>query len=362
MFWKTSEYLNLVEMSELGRSYFGEGELSDPEFLRWQYLDNPNGRVIGYVARNEAGKIIGQYVVAPISIRCEQQILPASFSLNTLTHPEYFGQGIFVELGKMAYKKCSELGIALTYGFPNPNAYAKKIKYLNFSDIGHLKFYVWPLNTLNMLKATVKLPVTAMILKCLLDPMVRTMFPVSKLKEGSTIEIAEISRFEESYREFWQRYRDNYMVIIDRSVEHMNWRYFNVPRRKYRVFLARSKGRVEACMVLRQLEIKGIQTGLIVDLLVDHSSMDIDCGLMLLKKALEIFQAEKADLVGCLLPKHTREADILNTVGFISCPRLMLPQPFALTLGVHVPMEDSRRELLFDLKNWFLTMGDYDIG
>lgn len=93
--WTTSDKLDLIKMAELARSYYGESDLADVEFLSWEYYKNPTGLVVGYAAYNGDNDLIAQVVAAPVQLLYKDRYINASFSFNTITHPAYRGRGIY---------------------------------------------------------------------------------------------------------------------------------------------------------------------------------------------------------------------------------------------------------------------------
>src|SRR5262245_10964988 len=82
---------------------------SEP-FLRWQYLDNPLGLVVGAVAEATDGEVVGAYTLIPLPFRVDGRERLGMLSLNTATSPRYQGQGIFTALAKVTYDLAAERG------------------------------------------------------------------------------------------------------------------------------------------------------------------------------------------------------------------------------------------------------------
>ncbi|MFX0135774.1 MAG: GNAT family N-acetyltransferase [Candidatus Hodarchaeota archaeon] len=153
------------EMLELMKEYWGENEFTTAKFYDWQYLKNPAGEPVIILARDKNnGKLAGQYVVIAANITVAGQNLPATLSINTLTHKDYRGQGIFTELAEHVYKKCSEKKRYFTYGFPNENSYYGFINKLNFDDIGSVPLQIY-LNLLHYVMV-ILLVIFVPLLKC----------------------------------------------------------------------------------------------------------------------------------------------------------------------------------------------------
>ena len=80
---------------------------------------------------------------------------------------------------------------------------------------------------------------------------------------------------------------------------------------------------------------------------------------VLLRKLLRDMQQQGASLAGCLMFGHTQESAVLKKLGFFRCPKKLEPQPFPLILRLFDPSLEDKG--IFDVKNWFFTMGDYDV-
>jgi hypothetical protein len=79
-------------------------------------------------------------------------------------------------------------------------------------------------------------------------------------------------------------------------------------------------------------------------------------GLRLIDRAFAHLRSLPLDLLGTLSLPHTLEYRLLREKGFWPCPKRLEPQPFRL---VARPYDEPGR-LATKLRNWFVTMGDYD--
>ena len=65
------------------------------------------------------------------------------------------------------------------------------------------------------------------------------------------------------------------------------------------------------------------------------------------------------DIITSVSTSKNYENHQQHQAGFISVPKIFLPQQLPFILRVHKPFENS--ELLSNLNNWHFTFGDYDI-
>ncbi|MDO5157209.1 MAG: GNAT family N-acetyltransferase [Eubacteriales bacterium] len=91
---------------------------ANPGIIRQRYIENPYEDLLMCIAEDE-GRIVANYSVVPIKICVNGEIHKAALSLNTMTHPQYEGKGLFVRLASSLYDYMDTLGYAMVCGFPN---------------------------------------------------------------------------------------------------------------------------------------------------------------------------------------------------------------------------------------------------
>lgn len=135
---KTSlqEILKLMHLA-----FDGHDEKFNLEYMRWQYADNPVGKILGFNAY--MGDILAaHYVTMPIYMNINGQKTLGVLSLNTATHPEHRGKRLFSILAEKTYQYASENGYKFVIGVANAQSTHGFLKYLNFKLIGPLSFKV----------------------------------------------------------------------------------------------------------------------------------------------------------------------------------------------------------------------------
>ena len=112
---------HLASVIKLGGSYYPEGHLNCTEnYLKWLYLDNPEGAATLIVA-HEGDFWIGLMALIPVRLEYQGQLQKACFAVNVLTHPQHRNKNLFVKMIKCARDFLSSRGIWL-FGHPNANA------------------------------------------------------------------------------------------------------------------------------------------------------------------------------------------------------------------------------------------------
>ena len=122
-------------------SVFTDTPKYTPEYLTWQYRDNPRGDVVGVDAW--AGEeLAAHYVTLPVRYRADGEEVPGLLSLNTATHPDHQGKGLFTRLAEATYQLGAERGYRFVIGVANENSTGGFLKKLGFALLGPLEVKV----------------------------------------------------------------------------------------------------------------------------------------------------------------------------------------------------------------------------
>lgn len=133
---------SLQEILELMRLAFeGHAEKFNLEYMRWQYADNPVGKIVGFNAYMDE-VLAAHYVTMPIYMNINGQKTLGVLSLNTATHPEHRGKRLFTILAEKTYEYAAENGYKFVIGVANAQSTHGFIKHLGFKLIGPLAFKI----------------------------------------------------------------------------------------------------------------------------------------------------------------------------------------------------------------------------
>lgn len=108
------------------------------DYLRWLYRDNPAGAVVGTDAW-DGPRLAAHYACVPAAAGLEGRDRTVLLSLNTATHPDYQGRGLFTRLAEATYQAGARDGHALVYGVANANSTPGFLRKLGFSLAGRLE-------------------------------------------------------------------------------------------------------------------------------------------------------------------------------------------------------------------------------
>lgn len=343
--FKEKEFDNLAE---LGLTTYPEREISKSNYLKWEYLQNPDGNAL--ITVGEINQIIvSQYIVLPHLYSIDKKLIPGSLSVNTLTHPDFRGNNIFEKLALDTFNRCKQENIFFTIGFPNPVSHPIINKKQIFESAGYLTLLFKSFNPISTLisyfKNTNKKTGNEIILT-ISDRFLSTQ---------SDIGFLDLDKDAGKYEEFLQKFNDEKQNVTLRSLKYLKWRYFNIPSRKYFLFKQETENKIKTIVIIRAKYIYGLRCGILVDLMTHTNSADIK---ILFNTINEIVKDNKLDLIFSAIPSHSMEFKLLKSVGFYSFPKFLLPQKLAFIVKRHL---EACPHSVTDFRKWFLTFGDYDI-
>ncbi len=108
------------------------------DFVKWQYVQNPVGPMIGYNAYL-GSELAAHYALMPIKAFVGGKEEMGLLSLNTATHPEHRGKRLFTVLAQKSYEAAMSLGYSFVIGVANANSTPGFLKKLNFQLVGSLE-------------------------------------------------------------------------------------------------------------------------------------------------------------------------------------------------------------------------------
>lgn len=354
--WKrvdySSQYMDDILKMSL-EQYGPENDISNSDYLQHQYFNNPSGdAVIALAVDRDTGTLAGQYIVCPMTFQINGKRAPCVNSLNTLTREIYRGQGVFTGLAESVYHRSEEKGFTFCYGMPNPNSYPGFIKKLNFIELCRVPLMLRPISPSRMVSEFLHHRLLGTAAK-LADPF----FHIHSKYLDASIEIVQITH-DNLYlvNQFWEAVKRKYLIMNIRNSKYVQYRYLDMPRRKYSLYIAVQNKLPVSFAVERITKVAGMKCGMLVDFLyLDGNERAAN---QLLTKLLFDMQEKGASLAGCLMLSDVKESELLRANGFFRCPQKMEPQPFPLILRV---FDDTlKKDGITNIKNWFFTMGDYD--
>lgn len=131
----------LKRYEELFVRCFSEADKFRPPVLKWLYAENPDGTVLGFDAF-DGEQLVAHYACVPTSISIGGHTVKSLLSLNTATHPDYQGKGLFSKLADLTYTAAAEEGFHSVYGVANGNSTPGFVRKLGFQLVQPLEAMV----------------------------------------------------------------------------------------------------------------------------------------------------------------------------------------------------------------------------
>jgi GNAT superfamily N-acetyltransferase len=328
------------------------------DWWTWKYKTNPNGfwgdKGDVWVAESD-DKIVGYYAIIPYKIKYHQKTIIAAQSVDTATHPNYRGLGIFTRLAKKVYESAGKR-YPFIFGFPSEMAHQGFIK-LGWKDLCPVSWHEKILNYDHAIEKTIGGDVHQKLGKPILKAYVafaKTSSYISKVNTiGESVKVETVTEFDNDIDSFWEKTQNDFSVIVERDKSYLNWR-FSRNFGNYTILVARkiNNSEIVGYMVLRKRK----DTFDIVDLVT--SRKQTRAAQILIQNALVEAKTEEADSINCWTPKWHENATLLKKAGFISMiPLLRMKRKYLSPMSLY----DYGAAKLSNIdKDWFYTCGDTD--
>lgn len=330
------------------------GKIESFKHWNWEYKFNPNKRIEIFLAFHNH-KIIGQYAVIPVKMKIGNKDYITSLSLDTMTHKDYRGQGIFPILAKKLYSEIGKNGIPITYGFPNALSYPNFMNKLEWFEISDVPIYIRPLNFTSLLNHYLKIKFLSKIFSRFIDFFFN--FTLEKKKMDNNLKIKKINEFGKEVDDLWKLTKKEMPICIVRDSKYLNWRYFKKPEEKYDVFAIKKDAKLKGYIILKIEERFDLKIGLIVDILTNRSNMAYQD--YLIKYAISYFKKKKVDIVSVIMYPHCRYYKSLKKQKFLKLLKRLLPED--IYFGARLNNSKLNIQFIKNPINWHITWGDIDV-
>ena len=225
--------------------------------LNWQYLEHLGGAFVSIAFTRQGLKrgAAGMYAAFPVRFRIQGRSILAYQSFDTLTLTEHRGQGLFVRLAELTYRKIASAGPSLVYGIPNGESFGGFARRLDWTPLDPFPLLVRPVGS-RYFRVRAKLRKPRIMQNSLSGETMCTQ--VSELPDD----------FDELYARSSYAHRDG--VIRDHS--YLSWR-LRRPGSTYRLLQSRDGHGTLKALVITELVIKhGCAVGYIMEAITDSSN------------------------------------------------------------------------------------------
>jgi GNAT superfamily N-acetyltransferase len=339
-------------LSLLGASLAGgpTGERT-ADFFRWKHAANPFGRSPGLVAEAN-GRLVGLRVFLRWEFCAGGQPVPAVRAVDTATHPDYQGRGIFRRLTTELLDRLGRDpgGPLLVFNTPNGNSLPGYRK-MGWAPVGNVPIAIRPVRLGRFLRgfrsASARRPPAAPVaagpVACPLPPAA-AVFADPTARAALADLVAEAAAAEDA-ADRDQRLRTR------RSVDYLQWRYADAPGLDYRVLTLERAGGLAGVALGRPRRRGGLTELTLAEVIVrpgDRASA---------RRLLQAAAARaRCDHVATHLPAGTELGRAGRLAGYLHAPgagMTLVTRPFP---GYSPALPDPRT-----LSSWRFSLGDLEV-
>jgi GNAT superfamily N-acetyltransferase len=304
----------------------------DPERLaywHWKHAANPFGASPCLVAESN-GRLVGVRAFLRWTWCSGGQNVRAVRAVDTATHPEWRGRGVFSRLTTTLVEQMERDGVSFIYNTPNTKSMPGYLK-MGWALVTRVPLWVRPLRLSSLVRRALSNAPTQ-------PPTVGHLDTVARVLGDSRLQafLSDVAL------------RDDRLHTA-RTPTYLRWRYGEIPGLSY-------WGRFEmeggaGALVIARGRVRGhLREVTISDLLVTPSSRGVQIGRAVVS---DLVRTADADYVAACAASNTAERDVLASVGFLPVPRLG-PHFTARCLNP-VGLDPSR------WANWRCSIGDLEL-
>ena len=328
----TGQILDLVKLS------LGEGKIPRHiDYWRWKHSNNPFGPSPCLLAECD-GHLVGLRVFMRWTWRARGATFPAVRAVDTATHPEWRGKGIFSRLTLALVERMKAEGVAFVFNTPNGQSRPGYLK-MGWASLGRTSFWVRPLRPLKLVHSLLFSRNSGGTARDA-DPGARGGSPARDL-----LQQPGFSRFLGALPDRKDRFSTQW------SCEYFRWRYVAIPGFAYRAVWSLD-GDDGAAIIFRSKAQGRFRELRLCEVLVGNTLSSRRMGLDLLHALLRSAEAHYATAMAVT---GTPEHRVLLRCGFLPAPRMGPVMTVRSLSGVTKPLDPLRRS------DWRLSIGDLEL-
>jgi len=319
---------------ELLRRTLGEGPVGErsPEFFRWKHIANPFGRSFMLVAELD-GQIVGLRAFMRWRFRAGEESFRAVSAVDTATHPDFQGKGIFSQLTRAALDHVR--GEAeFVYNTPNEKSLPGYLK-MGWEKVATVPISVRVVRPAHFLGG-IRSP-RGSLHSHHEPPSIHADRAADLLSAGPAL----ASLVEEDAS-------SDRRLKTERDVKYLAWRYQAVPRLDYRAVSKWRGDQLRGVAIFRVRARARLWEATVTELLVpagDRATARTLLG--------EVRRSVRVDHLTCHFPSGSTAARAARRRGFVRSPR-----------GVTFVVNSLGKDLHPDPRSfgsWALSLGDLEV-
>jgi hypothetical protein len=334
------------------RQELDEVEATDKNsILHWRHemMGNPVGPPVISLAQS-GRRVVSHVAMQPKRLRALGSTVLAYQWIDVMTHPEFRGTGLLTRVEELGEAEARGQGCSYFLGFPNKNSFGPYVGKYGSSVVSPLTLLVRPQG---LLEEVLPAPAQAAWRD------VTEAISIPGRERPTSGRVGEIDLFDSRFAESCERFSCEYAVMFERSVELLNWRYVEVPRRTYRLYALDGGDGCDGFAAYRVADHKGIPIGVLMDLWTGEDPAT-SAGFLCESLAM-LGDSDGARLVFAMFSGSSWQYGAAIRAGFVPVPRKI--NPYGITqIGKTTTNWRSGDPLaLAEETNWYVSFGDNDI-
>ncbi len=322
-----------------------DGPIWTPEYWNWKHSNNPFG-VSAVLVAEQDGLLVGLRAFMRWDWQPGQQRIHSVRAVDTATHPDFQGRGIFKRLTLQLREEVEREGVGFIYNTPNSKSRPGYLK-MGWSDVGRPTLWVRPVQPWRLVKSYLGKGLQGAEVSA---PTVDAMPAAAALDLPGVSELIDAVAAE--------RLAEFHTPV---SARYLQWRYVEIPAIEYYA-LAAGKGDEGALLIFRTRQRGALRELRICELLVTARRASQRHARSLLK---QVGRVADVDVVIVMNGGSLDCSRLLLRCGYVPLPRTgprltayaFAPSPsLSPTGGEGLVMPDPRR-----LGSWRATIGDLEL-
>lgn len=295
------------------------------DFWLWRFKNNPFSPHPMTNLMWDEEILTGHSAVSALPVVVGKQKVLAGLSGTAMTNPEYLGKGIFSSLALNLYDRVKKTeGVSLILGFPNPNSHYAIVNKIGRKDVAIITNFC-----------------------CKAEDIA-----AKKLESH----LKKLSKFNKSHEDFIADIivELGFSVYVDRSVDYLNWRYFECPVNEYYCFEILNGNELHGVVVLKQYQP------------TNSENTEIDIVEIFCSANTEILRDILGHVNSYLKNSNGLSSFIYNLWMSLFDPRHILLERIGFRIGMPltymcVKSFSPDYDEVYNYKNWYISMGDSDL-